>query len=34
MDTGEWARLQHTVEQIEMEPYERDIQAAKRDESS
>ena len=34
MDTGEWARLQHTVEQIEMEPYERDIQAAKLDESS
>lgn len=34
MATGEWARLQHTVEQIEMEPYERDIQAANLDESS
>jgi hypothetical protein len=34
MAAGEWARLQHTVEQIEMEPYERDIQAAKLDESS
>jgi hypothetical protein len=29
MDTGEWTRLQHTVKQIEMEPYERDNQAAK-----
>jgi len=34
MDTGEWARLQHTVEQIEMEPYQRDNQAAKLAESS
>ena len=34
MDTGEWARLQHTVKQIEMEPYERDNQATKIDESS
>ena len=33
MDTGEWARLQHTVKQIEMEPYERGNQAAKIDES-
>ena len=30
----EWARLQHTVKQIEMEPYERDKQAAKPHESS
>ena len=30
----EWARLQHTVKQIEMEPYERDLEAAKREESS
>ena len=29
MDSGEWTRLQHTVKQIEMEPYERDNQAAK-----
>jgi hypothetical protein len=29
MGPGEWARLQRTVEQIEMEPYERDNQAAK-----
>jgi hypothetical protein len=34
MDTGEWARLQRTMKQIEMEPYERDNQAAKIDESS
>ena len=34
IDMGEWARLQHTVEQIEMEPYERDKQAAKLGESS
>ena len=34
MDTGEWARLQHTVKQIEMEPYEREKQAAKLNESS
>ena len=34
MALEEWARLQHTVKQIEMEPYERDKQAAKRDESS
>ena len=34
MDTDEWARLQHTMKQIEMEPYERDKQAAKLDESS
>jgi hypothetical protein len=30
----EWARLQHTVKQIEMEPYERDNQAAEHTESS
>ena len=29
MGPGEWTRLQRTVEQIEMEPYERDNQAAK-----
>lgn len=29
MGAGEWARLQQTVTQIEMEPYERDDQAAK-----
>ena len=29
MSPGEWARLQRTVQQIEMEPYERDNQAAK-----
>ena len=34
MDTDEWARLQHTMKQIEMEPYERDKQAAKLNESS
>ena len=34
MDTDEWARLQHTMKQIEMEPYERDNQAAKLNESS
>ena len=28
MAPEEWARLQHTVKQIEMEPYERDKQAA------
>jgi PilZ domain-containing protein len=33
MDTGEWARLQHTVKQIEMEPYQRDDRAAKIDKS-
>ena len=30
----EWARLQHTVKQIEMEPYERDLEAAKHQEAS
>ena len=30
----EWARLQHTVKRIEMEPYERDKQVAVLDESS
>ena len=34
MAPEEWARLQHTVKQIEMEPYERDLQAAKLHESS
>ena len=34
MAPEEWARLQHTVKQIEMEPYERDLEAAKRQESS
>ena len=34
MAPEEWARLQHTVKQIEMEPYERDEQAAKRNEPS
>ena len=34
MAPEEWARLQHIVKQIEMEPYERDEQAAKRNESS
>ena len=34
MAPEEWARLQHTVKQIEMEPYERDKQAATRNESS
>ena len=34
MAPEEWARLQHTVKQIEMEPYERDLEAAKRLESS
>ena len=34
MAPEEWARLQHTVKQIEMEPYERDKQAAKRNEPS
>lgn len=29
MGPSEWTRLQRTVEQIEMEPYERDNQAAK-----
>jgi PilZ domain len=34
MGPEEWARLQHRVKQIEMEPYERDLEAAKRQESS
>jgi hypothetical protein len=34
MAPEEWARLQHTVKQIEMEPYERDRQAAEFGESS
>jgi hypothetical protein len=34
MAPEEWARLQHIVKQIEMEPYERDLQAAERNESS
>ena len=34
MAPEEWARLQHTVKQIEMEPYERDKQSAKRNEPS
>jgi hypothetical protein len=34
MAAGEWARLQDTVKQIKMEPYERDSQAAKIHESS
>ncbi len=34
MAPEEWARLQHVVKQIEMEPYERDKQAAKLHESS
>ena len=34
MAPEEWARLQHTVKQIEMEPYERDKQAEKLDESA
>ncbi len=34
MAPEEWARLQHTVKQIEMEPYERDKQAAELGESS
>ena len=34
MGTGEWARLQDIVKQIEMEPYERDSQAANIHESS
>ena len=33
MAPEEWARLQHTVKQIEMEPYERDLEAAKHQES-
>ena len=33
MAPEEWARLQHTVKQIEMEPYEREKQAAKPHES-
>jgi PilZ domain-containing protein len=28
LDPEEWARLQHTVKQIEMEPYQRERQAA------
>src|SRR6185295_8659630 len=32
MAPEEWARLQHTVKQIEMEPYQRDEQAAKQQE--
>ena len=34
MAPEEWARLQHTVKQIEMDLYERDKQAAKPHESS
>ena len=34
MAPEEWARLQHTVKQIEMEPYQRDEQAAKQQEAS
>ncbi|NOT23769.1 MAG: PilZ domain-containing protein [Nitrospiraceae bacterium] len=34
MAPQEWSRLQHTVKQIEMEPYERDKQAAKTDKSA
>ena len=34
MVPDEWARLQHTVKQIEMEPYERDEQTAKEQEAS
>ena len=34
MAPEEWARLQHTVKQIEMEPYERDKQAPELGESS
>ncbi|MBK5282489.1 MAG: PilZ domain-containing protein [Nitrospiraceae bacterium] len=34
MTPEEWARLQHTVSQIEMEPYERDKQATERNEYS
>ena len=34
MAPEEWARLQHTVKQIEMEPYERDLQADTLHESS
>ena len=34
MAPQEWARLQQTVKQIEMEPYERDKQAEKLDESA
>src|SRR5262245_502374 len=32
--TGEWVRLQHVVKQLDMEPYERDKQAAQIDEVS
>ena len=34
MESGEWARLQHTVKQIELEPYERGNQAANIDKPS
>ena len=34
MSTTEWTHLQQTVKQIEMEPYERDEQAAKPGESA
>jgi hypothetical protein len=34
MAPEEWARLQHTVKQIEMEPYQRDNQAANHQEAS
>ena len=34
MESGDWARLQQTVKQIEMEPYERGNQAANIDEPS
>ena len=34
MAPEEWARLQHSVKQIEMEPYKRDKQDAELGESS
>jgi hypothetical protein len=34
MAPEEWARLQHIVKQIEMEPYKRDKQDAERRKSS
>lgn len=34
MESGEWARLQQTVKQIELEPYERGDQTAHIDEPS